>query len=51
MNNSTLIFVDEKYWTEDFDQNLVLEGEYEYSNNGNELNISAIKNGVGLYKY
>jgi len=50
-NNSTIEFYDINYWTANFDGNLILNGEYNYVDNGNELIISANKNNVGLYKY
>lgn len=50
-SNSTIEFYDINYWTANFDGNLILNGEYNYSLNENELIISANKNDVGFYKY
>lgn len=51
LNNSTIDFTDVNQWTADFDWNLILNGEYNYSINGKELILSANKNDVGFYKY
>ena len=51
INNSTIEFNDINFWTANFDWNLILNGEYDFSLNGNELIISANKNDVGFYKY
>lgn len=48
---TTINFSDNNVWTANFDGNLILNGEYNYTINGNELIISANKNGVGFYKY
>jgi len=48
---SKIVFSDTNIWLADFDWNLILTGEYDYSTNGNELIISANKNNVGFYKY
>ncbi|WP_027078044.1 hypothetical protein [Maribacter antarcticus] len=50
-NNSTIEYYDINIWTANFDWNLILNGEYNYSINGDELLISANKNDVGFYKY
>lgn len=50
-SNSTIEFYDINYWTANFDGNLILNGEYNYSLYDNELIISANKNDVGFYKY
>ncbi|MDJ0646387.1 MAG: hypothetical protein QNJ57_10435 [Flavobacteriaceae bacterium] len=44
-------FVDENIWTADFDWNLILNGTYIYTSYGNDLVLSADKNGLGIYKY
>lgn len=49
--NSTINFNDVNQWTANFDWNLILSGEYNYSINRNELLISAKKNDVRFYKY
>lgn len=51
INGSTILFNDIGVWTANFDWNLILNGEYDFSLNGNELIISANKNNVGFYKY
>lgn len=51
MNASNIIFTEPNIWLAHFDSHLVLAGEYQYSKNGNELTISAIRPGFGLYKY
>jgi len=48
---SKIVFSDTNIWIANFDWNLILTGEYDYSMNGNELIISANKNNVGFYKY
>lgn len=50
-NGSTIEFHDINYWTANFDWNLILSGEYNYSINGNELIISANRSELGHYKY
>lgn len=50
-SNSTIEFYDINYWTANFDWNLILGGEYEYSINGNELVITANRTEFGIYKY
>jgi len=51
MNNSEITFSDANIWLAHFDWNLILTGEYQYSENGNELIISANRTEFGLYKY
>ena len=50
-SNSTIEFYDINYWTANFDWNLILGGEYDYSINGNKLIISANRTDFGIYKY
>ena len=50
-SNTTITFDEPHFWTADFDWNLILKGEYDYTLNGNQLTISANKNNLGLYKY
>lgn len=50
-NTTKINFSDINIWTADFDWNLILNEEYDYSINGNQLIISANKNDVGFYKY
>ena len=49
--NSKLTFKDINIWTADFDWNLVLEGEYDFSFDGISLKLWATKNNVGYYEY
>jgi hypothetical protein len=51
INNSEITFSDSNIWLANFDWNLILAGEYEYSKNGNELIISTNKTELGIYKY
>lgn len=51
IRDSTIVFSDTNFWTANFDSNLILSGEYNYSIDGNELVISANKNDVGQYTY
>lgn len=51
LKRGKITFYDEGFWTADFDWNLILNGQYNYTFNGKRLKISAIKNGVGHYKY
>ena len=46
-----VIFKDINYWTANFDWNLILDGEYDFTFDGKKLIISAVKNGVGYYEY
>ncbi|MBS1578047.1 MAG: hypothetical protein JST29_00230 [Bacteroidetes bacterium] len=50
-DNGKITFSDENFWTADFDWNLILNGQYDYTFDGKKLKISADKNGVGHYKY
>nr|WP_299384921.1 hypothetical protein [Allomuricauda sp.] len=49
--SGTIEFIDENFWTADFDWNLILSGAYSYSLSGDTLVISAEKNNVGVYTY
>ena len=49
--NSTITFTDLNIWTTNFDPNLILAGEYEYSLNGDSLMISAKRTVFGTYTY
>ena len=51
ISGSTIEFTDAGFWTANFDWNLILNGKYEFSYDGNKLVISANKNDVGFYKY
>lgn len=51
VEDSKLIFLDTNIWLAHFDHNLVLSGKYEYVIDGNQLTLTASKNGVGLYTY
>lgn len=46
-----ITFNDENLWTADFDWNLILSGEYNYTFDGKKLKIFADKNDVGIYRY
>jgi len=46
-----IVFVSEGVYTADFDGNLVLDGEYAYTLDGDKLTFGAHKNGTGYYKY
>ena len=46
-----IVFNDEKFWTADFDWNLILDGQYDYTFTGEKLNISANKNDIGYFEY
>lgn len=48
---SKIIFYDVNIWLAHFDWNLILNGEYDYTINENELILSGNKNNVGFYKY
>jgi len=49
--NGKITFVDKNFWTAEFDWNLILSGEYNYSIDGNELLITAEKSDIGRYEY
>lgn len=49
--NAAISFSDIDYWTANFDWNLILGGEYEYSINGNNLTMSANRSAFGTYTY
>lgn len=50
-DNKKITFSDENVWTADFDWNLILNGQYDYTFDGKNLIISTDKNGGGNYKY
>ena len=50
-DNKKIAFNDENVWTADFDWNLILSGQYDYTFDEKKLMLSADKNGVGNYKY
>ncbi|MBE0650672.1 MAG: hypothetical protein IH595_07500 [Bacteroidales bacterium] len=50
-DSSKITFNDVNYWTGDFDWNLILNGQYNYTFDGKNLKISADKNNVGHYEY
>jgi hypothetical protein len=50
-DNGKITFSDENFWTAEFDWNLILNGQYDYTFNGKKLKISADKNSVGHYEY
>lgn len=51
LDEHTITFFDENVWTADFDWNLILNGEYEYTFDGQKLTLWADKNDVGHYRY
>ncbi len=51
VSNNKIIFNDENNWTADFDWNLILNGEYDYTFDGKRLHISANKDSVAHYEY
>ena len=51
INHDKIVFSDKNFWSADFDWNLILKGEYEYTFDGKRLKISANKNNVGYYEY
>jgi hypothetical protein len=51
LENNKLKFTDEQVWTADFDWNLILNGSYNYTFDGQQLKITAYKNNVAYYKY
>ena len=51
IKGNKIIFEEIHFWTADFDGNLILQGEYDFTFNGKRLKISANKNGVGNYEY
>ena len=51
ISNGKITFNAEGGWTADFDWNLILMGEYDYTFDGKRFVISADKNEVGNYKY
>ncbi len=51
IKDSKITFSDTNIWLAHFDWNLILNGEYDYLINDNQLIISADKNNIGFYKY
>ena len=52
VKNDKIIFsADSGLWGTNFDQYLILNGEYDYILDGKELKITADRNGVGRYEY
>ena len=51
VNNNKIIFEDRNFWTANFDWNLILNEEYEYTFDVKRLKFSAYKNDVGYYEY
>lgn len=49
--NNKIAFKDINFWTANFDGNLILNGEYDYSFDGKNLKITAFKNNAGQYEY
>ena len=51
IESNKIIFEDLNFWTADFDGNMILNGEYEYTFDGKRLKFYAYKNDVGYYEY
>lgn len=51
ITGNKISFKDMGIWTANFDGNLILNGEYDYTFDGTTLIISAFKNSVGQYVY
>ena len=49
--NGKITFTDKNFWTAEFDWGLILNGDYNYSMNGNELLLIAEKGDLGRYEY
>ncbi|MEX2232470.1 MAG: hypothetical protein WD824_09935 [Cyclobacteriaceae bacterium] len=50
LDKNRITFHDENMWTADFDWNLILTGEYDYTVKGKNLTLSARKNNA-VYEY
>lgn len=50
-SNNSITFNDQNVWTADFDWNLILNGQCNYTFDGKKLKIIANKNGTGVYEY
>lgn len=50
-DNGKITFNDENIWTANFDWNLILNGQYNYTFDGKKLKIFADKNNLGHYEY
>lgn len=51
ISGNKIVFVSEGFYTADFDWNLILNGTYEYTLEGDKLTFGANKNDVGYYEY
>lgn len=52
VNKRTIAFSDKNFWTADFDWNLILNGDYNYTFNGSKLKLTKSSNGgTGYYEY
>ncbi len=51
VNSGKITFSEENFWTADFDWNLILNGQYNYSFDGKVLILSVGKNDVSRYEY
>lgn len=51
LDGDKICFLDENLWTANFDWNLIMSGEYSLQLIGKDLEISSLKDGVGLYQY
>jgi hypothetical protein len=51
VSGDKITFSSKSIHNHDFDSNLILHGEYEYTMQGNKLTFAAVKNDVGNYEY
>ena len=51
VNGDKINFTDGNTWIANFDWNLILNGEYDFTQNGNNLTISADRANIGSYTY
>ena len=51
LDNNSVTFNDENFWTADFDWNLILNGNYTITESETSITLSATKNNVGIYTY
>lgn len=52
VNKRIITFSDKNFWTADFDWNLILNGDYNYSFNGSKLQLTKSSNGgTAYYEY
>jgi hypothetical protein len=49
--DSKMIFTDSSIWTANFDGFLILNFDYDYSFDGSNLKLSAVRNNIATYEY